>query len=74
MRAKGQFVLCVRNTGYEVALERHKIYRALSDRDASKHHQIRVVDESGEDYLYPASYFVPIKLPEQVRKKVLSAI
>jgi hypothetical protein len=57
MPAKRQFVVCLRNTGYEVSLERHKTYRVLSDRAGAKHGQLRVVDESGEDYLYPASYF-----------------
>lgn len=74
MRAKRQLVLCLRNTGYEVSLERHKIYRVLSDREAAEHNQLRVVDESGEDYLYPASYFAPIELPERLRREVLSAV
>jgi len=74
MGSKRQFVLCLRNTGYEVSLERHKIYRVLSDREAAKHAQLRVVDESGEDYLYPASYFAPIELPERLRRAVLSAV
>ena len=71
---KRQFVVCLRNDGYEVSLERHKIYRVAPDADAAKHRQVRVVDESGEDYLYPASYFAPIELPESVRKAVLSAV
>ena len=74
MPVKRQFVLCLRNAGYEVSLERHKIYRVLSDREAAKHDQLRVVDESGEDYLYPASYFAPIELPERLRRAVLSAV
>jgi len=74
MPTKRQFVLCLRTTGYEVSLERHKIYRVLSDREAAKHDQLRVVDESGEDYLYPASYFAPIALPERLRRAVLSAV
>jgi hypothetical protein len=74
MSAKRQFVLCLRNTGYEVSLERHKIYPVPSDREAAKHDQLRVVDESGEDYLYPASYFAPIELPEKLRRAVLSAV
>ncbi len=74
MSAKRRLVLCLRNAGYEVSLERHKIYRALPDREAAKHNQLRVVDESGEDYLYPASYFAPIELPEPLRKAVLSSV
>jgi len=67
-------VLCVRNDGYEVSLERRKIYQALPDRDAAKHEQIRVIDESGEDYLYPAKFFVPIRLSPPLRKAVLAAV
>lgn len=64
---EARFVLCVRNTGYPASLELRKVYRLLSDEQAAKHRQMRVIDESGEDYLYPAGYFVPIKLPQQVR-------
>jgi hypothetical protein len=67
-------VLCLHNEGYEVSLERRKIYRALSDRDAAAHDQIRVIDESGEDYLYPASLFAPIALPPALRRAVLAAV
>lgn len=69
-----QFVVCLRNEGYEVSLERHKIYQALPDADAARHRQIRIIDESGEDYLYPASYFARIELPQAVRKAVLTAV
>ncbi len=71
---KRQFVVCLRNNRYEVSLERHKIYQALPDRDAARHGQVRVIDESGEDYLYPATYFAPIELPQAVRKAVLAAV
>lgn len=67
-------VVCVRNDGYEVSLERRKIYQALPDRDAAKHRQIRVIDESGEDYLYPATFFAPITLPRPLRRAVLAAV
>lgn len=60
---RSNLLLCVRNDSYEASLERRKIYQALPDRDAAKHQQVRVVDESGEDYLYPAIFFAPIKLP-----------
>ena len=69
-----KFVVCLRNTGYEVSLERRKIYQVLPDSDAAKHRQIRVIDESGDDYLYPASYFTPIELPQPVRKAVLASV
>ncbi len=67
-------VLCLRNDGYEASLERRKIYPALLDRDAARHGQVRVIDESGEDYLYPASFFAPIKLPRTLRRAVLTAV
>ena len=60
MAAAKKFVVCLGNQGYEVSLERRKLYQVLSDRQAAKHHQIRVIDESGEDYLYPLSLFAPI--------------
>jgi len=68
-----QLALCLRNKGYEVSLERRKIYQVLPDRDAAAHGQLRVIDESGEDYLYPATFFVLIKLPRTVRRAVLAA-
>jgi hypothetical protein len=69
-----KFVVCLKNTGYEVSLETRKIYQLLPDSGAAKHKQLRVVDESGEDYLYPASFFSPIELPQPVRKAVLAAV
>lgn len=69
-----KFVVCVKNKGYEVSLETRKIYQVLRDPDAAKHKQLRVIDESGEDYLYPQSYFTPIELPQPVRKAVLAAV
>ena len=67
-------LLCVRNDKYEASLERRKIYHALQDRAAAKYQQVRVIDESGEDYLYPAAFFAPIKLPRPLRKAVLGAV
>ncbi|MCX7153321.1 MAG: hypothetical protein NT115_12575 [Proteobacteria bacterium] len=69
-----KFVVCLKNTGYEVSLEPRKIYQILPDLDATKHKQLRVVDESGEDYLYPAAYFSPIELPQLIRKAVLASV
>lgn len=69
-----QFVVCLRNEGYEVSLERRKIYRVLPDADAARHAQVRVIDESGEDYLFPAKYFAPIDLPQAVRRAVMAAV
>ncbi len=56
-----QYVLCVNNEGYPVSLERMKLYQALPD-DRSERGLLRVIDESGEDYLYPASRFIPLTL------------
>ena len=69
-----QFVVCLKNESYEVSLERRKIYRVLPDSDAGKHRQIRVIDESGEDYLYPQSFFAPLELPQAIRRAVLAAV
>jgi len=69
-----QLVLCLRNKGYEVSLERRKIYQVLPDREAASHGQLRVIDESGEDYLYPERFFVPITLPRTLRRAVLAAV
>jgi hypothetical protein len=57
-RNEAGFVLCVRNEGYPAGLELRKVYRVLADEQASKRHQLRVIDESGQDYLYPEEYFV----------------
>jgi hypothetical protein len=57
-RGEARFVLCVRNEDYPASLELRKVYRRLPDEQASKRHQLRVIDESGEDYLYPEEYFV----------------
>ncbi len=71
---KRQLVLCLKNEGYEVSLERRKLYQVVPDRDAKAHRQLRVIDESGEDYLYPASLFAAITLPSPLRRKVLAAV
>ena len=68
-----RFVLCVRNKDYAASLELRKVYRLLADERATKHGQVRVIDESGEDYLYPEEYFVPIKLPPVAEKAVLGS-
>lgn len=68
------FGVCLRNRGYEVSLERRKIYQVLPDPEAAKHKQIRVIDESGDDYLYPQSFFAPIELPQTLRRAVQAAV
>jgi hypothetical protein len=68
-----QLLVCVDNAEYQVSLEKRKIYIALRDADAEKLGLVRVVDESGEDYLYPKTLFRSIALPQSVRKAVLAA-
>ena len=63
-----RFVVCVKNEGYPASLELRKIYQVISDARAAEHEYIRIIDESGEDYLYPADYFVPIELPQDVEE------
>lgn len=59
-----QFVICINNEEYPASLEVRKIYQLIPDVQATEHQLIRVIDESGEGYLYPAAYFVPIILPK----------
>ena len=68
-----RFVICIYNNGYEVSLEKRKLYEVLPDFDAAKHHQIRIIDESGEDYLYPQDYFIEIVLPQAVESALAEA-
>jgi hypothetical protein len=67
---KRHFMICIENRGYKASLEIKKIYEVLTDREAERRHQIRVIDESGEDYLYPADYFAPIRLPSATKEKL----
>lgn len=66
-----RFAVCVRNDGYEASLERNKIYAVLTDEDAERDGDLRVVDESGEDYLFAADRFVAIEVPAAVRASLL---
>jgi hypothetical protein len=68
-----KFVVCLNNDDYLASLELHKIYRVLPDEDAARDGDLRVIDESGEDYLYSAERFVPIVVPEAVQKSLLKA-
>jgi len=63
---KSQFVVCIRNDGYSASLEKRKIYVAVPDSAAEAQRCVRVIDESGEDYVYPAEYFAVISLPADV--------
>lgn len=71
-KVEGQFVLCIKNEGSE-DLEVRKIYEVLPDDSAAKDGYMRIIDESGEDYLYPESYFYPVKLTQNVRETLLQA-
>jgi hypothetical protein len=66
-RKPAEFVLCIRNDGCD-DLETRKVYQLLPDQEAAQEGYLRVIDESGEDYLYPADYFVAVALPDAVAK------
>jgi hypothetical protein len=68
-----RLVVCVKNEGFEASLERRKIYVSIADELAQSRKLIRVIDESGDDYLYSLKMFVPISLPQPVRRAVLTA-
>jgi hypothetical protein len=70
---KQRFLVCVNNAGYEVSLERNKIYVALPDAAAEESGDVRVIDESGEDYLFAAERFIAIELPDALRASLLRA-
>lgn len=68
--ASSEFVICIDNSGYPASLETLKLYRQLPDVDAGRDGMLRVVDESGEDYLYPAGKFLPVELPESTLRSL----
>lgn len=70
---KENFVVCIRNDGYDASLEKRKIYVAIPDKAAAQQQCVRVIDESGEDYVYPAEYFVTISLPADVEEALAKA-
>ena len=63
-----RYALCVKNRGYSSGLEVRKVYRIISDHIAEARDLVRVIDESGEDYLYPVGFFLPIELPRNAIK------
>ena len=69
-----RFVICIDNAGYTASLELHKVYTALPDERAAEDDFLRVVDESGEDYLYSAKRFVGVELPQRVRRSIMRKI
>jgi hypothetical protein len=68
-----QFAVCVKNEDYPASLEVRKIYEVLPDKKAEKHGLVRIIDESGEDYLYPQDFFVSIEIPEAAETIFLKA-
>lgn len=69
-----RFLLCVDNKGYEASLELRKLYENIRDKEAEHHGQVRMIDESGEDYLYPVSYFAPVRLLAETKNKILEKV
>jgi hypothetical protein len=68
-----EFVLCIRNSDCE-DLETRKIYQVIADSHADEEGLIRVIDDSGEDYLYPADFFVPIEVPAEAKRVPVLAV
>ena len=66
-----RFVVCIDNSGYEASLELHKIYPVLPDADAERDGDLRIIDESGEDYLFAADRFIAIEVPEPLERAML---
>ncbi|MBM4429051.1 MAG: hypothetical protein FJ026_01715 [Chloroflexi bacterium] len=71
-KTEPRFVICIRNNGCD-DLEIGKVYQVMADVSAAQDGYLRVIDESGEDYLYPADYFVAITLPEDAERALLAA-
>lgn len=67
------FAVCINNRDYPASLELHKLYRVVADGEAAREGEIRIVDESGEDYLYDAADFVVIDVPAELRAALLRA-
>jgi hypothetical protein len=72
-RTEKSFVVCINNKGYPASLEIRKLYQSIPDETAAKVRQVRVIDESGEDYLYPESYFAAVRLPQAAERALLRA-
>lgn len=74
MKDKPKFAICVKNEEYPASLQLWKVYRVLPDEKGTKRKMIRVIDESGEDYLFSANYFVPVELPKAVESAFLETV
>jgi hypothetical protein len=73
MKTSPHFVVCIQNRNYPASLELRKLYEVIADENASRKDLLRVIDESGEDYLYPKDYFLEIELPQEAGRAVLRA-
>ncbi len=74
LRPEPIFVVCVNNSEYPASLELHKIYCVLADTDAEQEGDLRIIDESGEDYLYPTEWFIPVDVPSKLKTSLLRTI
>ncbi len=74
MNDKPKFAICIKNADYPASLQLWKVYRVLPEEKGARHDMIRVIDESGEDYLFSANYFVPVELPKAVESALLETI
>jgi len=72
MKEERKFVICTNNADYPASLERWKVYQTVSDEKARRRNLIRIIDESGEDYLYSDKDFSPINLPHDVKTAFLT--
>ena len=72
MEKETAYMLCIKNENYPASLEFGKVYRVIEDEKAEQHRMLRVIDESGEDYLYPEGYFVAVQLPQAARDAFLA--
>jgi len=70
---KTRSAICIDNSEYPASLELHKTYRVLPDKDTERDGDLRVIDESGEDYLYPAKYFVLIEVPRETERVLMDS-
>ena len=73
MILQSNYVICIKNDGYEADLKLRTVYQAMRDDSADRSHYVRVVDETGKDYLFPANNFVPIAIPIEVEKVLFAA-
>jgi hypothetical protein len=73
-KSVGQIIMvCLNIEGYEASLEKRKLYVALADDEGAKHKLVRIIDESGEDYLFPVKFFPAVELPPRVRRAVVQS-